>query len=199
LKGVTYGTYDTNRRDGALRQATGPFCTEVKRKIEGEGFRRKEQHERLDKLAVAYACCVWIPDKEPYAGVPRWQRKDQIFDKMIEECRREPPNKGWLVAQSLDILSIPALDYIASKMRIFAAIEARPELSDVDLILGVPLNNLPDGNARIRALYAATTVAKAFQTKPAIQRLTKWQVTASGEHWVRDAQKRLLDSLKGAK
>ena len=76
LKGITYGTYDTNRRDREWRQATGPFCTEVRRKIESEGLRRKEQHERLDNLAIAYACCEWIPDN--YVGVKRWDRKRQI-------------------------------------------------------------------------------------------------------------------------
>jgi CAP12/Pycsar effector protein, TIR domain len=199
LLGITYDTYDAKRRDGAWQQATGPFCSKVRRKIESEGFRRKLQHERLDNLAVAYACCEWIPDKEPYANVPRWQRKNQIFDKMIEVCRREPPNKGLLAAQGLDILSIPGLDHTASKMRIFAAIEAKPEPSDLDLILTVPLDSLPDGNARIRALYAATKVADAIQTKPEIQRLNNWQSVPSEEHYVRDAQKLLLESLARAK
>jgi hypothetical protein len=195
LIGITYGTYDANRRDGAWQQATGPFCTKVRKKIESGGFRREKPHERLDNLAVAYACCEWISDKEPYASVERWKRKNQIFDEMIEECTREPPNKGLLAAERLDALSIPTLDYVASKMRVFASIDARPEPSDVDLILAVQLSNLPDGNARIRALYAATKVAEAFQTEPKIQRLASWLPVASGEHYVRDAQQRLRDSL----
>jgi hypothetical protein len=199
LIGITYGTYDADRRDRSWQQGTGPFSTKVRIKIESEGFRRKKQHERLDNLAVAYACCQWIPDKEPYAGVPRWKRKDQIFDEMIEECRREPPNKELLAAQGLDVLSDPALDYIASKMRIFASIEARAEPSDIDRILAIRLNNLPDGNARIRALYAARKVVDAFQTEPKIQRLTDWLSVASGEGYVRDAQKLLRDSLARAK
>jgi adenylate cyclase len=44
------------RRDREWRQATGP--------------------ERLDNLAIAYACCEWIPDN--YVGVKRWDRKRQI-------------------------------------------------------------------------------------------------------------------------
>jgi hypothetical protein len=199
LVGITYGTYDGDRRDLSWQQATGPFCNKVRRKIESEGFRRKQQHERLDNLAVAYACCEWIPDKDPYADVPRWKQKNRIFDKMIDECRREPPNKGLLTAQSLDALSDPKLDYIANKIRIFASIEASPESSDVDLILAVPLSNLPDGNARIRALYAATKVAEAFQTEPKIQRLTDWQSITSEEHYVRDAQQLLRESLARAK
>jgi hypothetical protein len=175
------------------------FCTRVRRKIESDGFRRKEQHGRLDNLAVAYACCEWIPDHEPKDGVPRWQRENQIFERMIEECRGEPHNKEWLARQNLDVLFTPTLDYLASKMRVFAAIEARPEPSDVDLILEIPLVNLPDGNARIRALYAATAVADAFQTNPAIHKLTNWQSVNSREHYVRDAQKLLLESLARAK
>ena len=199
LKGITYGTYDTNRRDGALRQATGPFCTEVKTKIESEGFRRKEQHSRLDNLAVTYACCEWIPDTGPYTDVPRWQQKNQIMNKMIEECGREPPNKRALAAQSLEALSDQKLDYMASKIRVFAAIAAKPELSDIDLILAIPLINLPDGNARIRALYAATDVANKFQTKPAIHRLTELLSIPSKEHYVKDAQTRIRESLARAK
>jgi predicted nucleotide-binding protein len=200
LIGITYGTYDADRRDRSWQQATGPFCTKVRIKIESEGFRRKKQHERLDNLAVAYACCEWIAGKEPYAGVERGRRKNQILLKMIEECRREPPNKRLLVAENLDVLSIPGLDYTASKMRIFASIEARLEPSDVDLILSVPLDSLPDGNARIRALYAATNVAEAFPPKPEeIKRLTNWQSGPSEEHYVRDAQKLLLESLARAK
>jgi hypothetical protein len=199
LAGITYGTYDAKRSDREWQQATGPFCTKVRIKIEKNGFRRKKRHDRLDNLAVAYACCEWIPDMDPYRGVRRGNRKDQIFDKMVDECRREPPNKKLLAAQSLDALSDPVLDYIASNMRIVASIEARPEASDVDLILAVPLNNFPDGNARIRALKAAKKVADAFQTDPKIKRLANWQKVATGEPYVRDAQKRLLESLERAK
>jgi hypothetical protein len=199
LIGITYGTYDADRRDRSWQQATGPFCTKVRLKIESEGFRRKKQHERLDNLAVAYACCAWIPDREPFAGVPRWQRKNQIFDQMIEECTREPPNKELLAAQGLDVLLDPALDYLASKIRIFASIEARPEPADVDRVLAIRLNNLPDGNARIRALYAATKVVDAFQTEPKIQRLTDWLSVASEEPYVRDAQTILRDRLARAR
>jgi hypothetical protein len=199
LSGITYDTYDTKRRDREWQQATAPFCAKVRRKIESSGFRRKKQHERLDNLAIAYACCQWIPDKEPYGGIERWRRKDQIFDEMIEECRREPPNKELLATQNLRVISDLALDYIANNMRVFASIEARPEGSDVDLILAIRLIDLPDGNARIRALYAAKKVADAFQTEPKIQRLRKWQAVSSTEHFVRDAQKLLLDSLERAK
>jgi hypothetical protein len=130
LSGITYGAYDTKRRDGEWQQATAPFCTEVRKKIEAGGFRPKKQHERLDNLAIAYACCEWIPDKQPYGGVERWRRKDQIFDEMIEECRREPPNKKSFAAQNLGILADLALDYLANNIRVFASIEARPERSD---------------------------------------------------------------------
>lgn len=108
LLGITCGTYEAQRSDGAWRQATGPFCSEVRTKIENEGFRRKEHHERLDNLAVAYTCCVWIPDKEPYDTVPRWKRKNDIFDTMVEECRCEPPNprrwdeRQWIVTLLVD-------------------------------------------------------------------------------------------------
>jgi hypothetical protein len=199
LSGITYETYDAKRRDGDLRQATAPFCRNVRKKVESEGFRRKKQHARLDNLAVAYACCEWIPDKEPYAGVKRGERKNQIFDEIVEECRREPPNKLLLASHGLDVLSDPAVDYIASKIRVFASIDARPELSDVDLILGIRLSNLPDGNARIRSLYAARKVADAFQNEPKLQGLRAWQSIASTEHYVRDAQKLLLQSLDRAK
>jgi hypothetical protein len=118
---------------------------------------------------------------------------------MIEECKLEPPNKRLLATESLDVLSDLKLSHIASKMRIFAAIEASPERSDIALILAVPLADLPDGIARIRAIDAARKVADAFQSESKMQALARWQEIASPVREVQDAQKRLLESLARAK
>ena len=198
LTGITYGTYSTARRDSAWQQATAPFCNKVRRKITELGLAWKLEHEQLDKIAVAYACCEWIPDENPYGGTPRWQQKNELFGRMVQTCQDTPPNKRLLYNRDVDVLPDAGLNYIASKIRIFAASAANPEASDVDRITSVPLTNLPDGNARIRALYAARNVANAIPpSQPIADQLRRWSEAAqTQEHYVRDAQQLLYDALK---
>lgn len=198
LSGITYGQYATNRRDRDWRQATAPFCTSVRRKIQDYSFRRKKAHDRLDALAVAYACCEWIPDVTPVGGVKRWEQKEQLYAKMVDICRSEPVNKSEISAETMSLLGNPVLDFLASKIRVFAAVEAKPELEDLETVLKVSLDSLPDGNARIRALYSARAISDNFDMP--LQRLRKfkdWSMAVStSENYVKDAQNLLYKSFE---
>ena len=89
--------YEAQRSDGAWRQATGPFCSEVRTKIENEGFRRKEHHERLDNLAVAYTCCVWIPRQGAIRYRAAMETKKQYLrydGRRMQMRAAQPPSLG---------------------------------------------------------------------------------------------------------
>ena len=197
LSGLTYGEYPSSRRDGDWLQATGPFSTKVRRLIKDRGFRRKEVHGHLDSLAVAYASCEWIPEEGPYAGIERWERKDELFGRMVELCSAEPVSKQALSTTPLQVFGDPMLDHLATKIRLFAAIEAQPEPNDISIIESIPLDTLPDGNARIRALYSARAISDSAKLAAAeCRKLKNWAIkTRTEEHYVRDAQELLYKSF----
>jgi hypothetical protein len=197
LGGVTFGTFDISRSDADWRQATTSACTEIAALIAEHSYARRPIEDELDALAVAYACCEWIPNVNPYASIPRWQRKAELFDRMTSISERIGINKQSGFKPG-NVTNDPKLDDLAKKTRLTAVIKGNPQSTDLNAIISIDLASVPDGHARIEMIYTAQRVVEvSTKMSPAVsKRIDRWLKVDSEEHYVRDACTLLRESVQ---
>jgi hypothetical protein len=198
IGGITYGTYEMGRSDGSWQQATGVFCARIRDVIKKHSHIDTRNQERLNDLSIAYACCEWIPDfNENDKYLSRWKRKGEVFCDMVEYCKSNPVNKRFLSIRKMQCFSDPNLNYLCEKIAFIAMVTARPEISDLEVIIGVPINSLTEGAARIQLLDAARGISDHCELHANLVKSTLlWcNRVSTTEDYVRKAQTLLRSSL----
>ena len=160
LLGMTAGHYDPNRRDRNLEAAVNPICTRIEQKFKELSFRHGAAHDRLLELAVDYERCGRIPQQEE-----RIRERNKIFGDMQAFVRAYPVNK-------LTLLNKHRLGFY---MTVAAAIVARPEAGDYDLLLSANRGELHPGQAQLKILDAMIALKEAGKLTPEEKRrLEEW-------------------------
>jgi hypothetical protein len=199
LQGITYGLYEANRVDGNLQQATGPFCSDIMAKVRSDGYFHGEEQHYLDELSLQYACCEWIEDfpKTTAKQKLRWERKFELFYHMVSFCKSTPVNKRYLAERHFGAFFDPNLKHLYEKIALFAAVTGNPEVSDISFIIRVSLDSLPDGQARINALYSAHAISEKFDlSSDDVSKIKRWlESVVIEEPTVKEAQDVLRSSL----
>jgi Predicted nucleotide-binding protein containing TIR-like domain len=143
LLGIKPGEYNNKRADGNMRAAVGPFCGEVRDKLNTLGPRPRVIDERLRDLAVKFECCDWIKDE-----ATRVKEKGLIVTHMVYFCSGQAIDKNALLQARRPGFTTA----------LAAAIRANPESGDDKILLKVRTDTVMRGVGQYTAVDAIITL-----------------------------------------
>jgi hypothetical protein len=122
LLGVTLGKYQ-RRLDNNWTAALNNFCSDVRYRIQNEGFRDPQREYYLLKLGTRYECCDWIDNENA-----RVEKKDDLWQKMCYYLRGHGDFSKIILLKKQKISN-----YVAFA----AAVTTWPRKSDYNLLLSI--------------------------------------------------------------